>query len=266
MGGSDAGDPPDDTQGDLDNLMDSMRTRLRALLVTGGHPYEREPFRALIDSLDGIDVEEVQFPEAVDRFLDLNATSAASGSYDAFVFYDFGHTMPPDARRAFLDALEAGVGAVFLHHCIYNHVDWLEYRKIVGGFWNFAPFEIDGVGYGPSTAVVDQTLRVAVVGAAHPVTAGLPARFELVDEPYDHYYISPAVTPLLQTDHPASERTLAWAHYYGGAPVVYIQPGHGPATYRHPAYRLLLAQAIRWVARGRADAARGTEAYAHGNS
>jgi len=233
--------------------MDSMRIRPRVLLVTGGHPYEREPFRELIDSLDGIHLEETQFPEAVDRLLH------AASAYDAFVFYDFGTTMLPDARRAFLDALDAGVGAVFLHHCIYSHMDWPEYRKIVGGCWNFEPFEIDGVTYGPSTAVVDQTLDVSVVDPTHPVTASLPAGFEFVDEPYGRYYISPTVKPLLQTDHPASERTVAWAHYYGGAPIVYIQSGHGSTTYRHPAYRQLLEQAIRWVAHRRAHGTGATE-------
>jgi type 1 glutamine amidotransferase len=213
---------------------------LTILLLTGGHPYERAPFLELFDGLDGIRYDEVQFPAAAERF------AHAIPAYDAFVFYDFKQSMPADSRRALLDALGTGAGAVFLHHAIYSQIDWPEYRKIIGGYWDSAPFEVDGMTYGPSTAVVDQQLAVSIVDPSHPVTRGMGA-FQLADECYGNYYIAPSVTPLLRTDHAQSESILGWSHYYEGAPVVYLQSGHGPSSYGNPSFRRLVQQAIRWA-------------------
>jgi type 1 glutamine amidotransferase len=214
---------------------------LTILLLTGGHPFERAPFLELFDSLDGIHYEEAQLPAAAERF------TQSSAAYDAFVFYDFKQAMPADARRALLDALGTRVGAVFLHHAIYSQIDWPEYRKVIGGYWDYVPFEVDGVTYGPSTAVIDQQLAVSIVDPSHPVTRGMCA-FQLVDECYGHYYVAPSVTPLLRTDHPQSESVLGWSHHYEGAPIVYLQPGHGPSSYGDLSFRRLVQQAIRWAA------------------
>jgi type 1 glutamine amidotransferase len=94
----------------------------------------------------------------------------------------------------------------------------------------------------------DVTFSVRVLDAQHPVTKGLPERFEVVDETYKGFWVSPTVHPLLGTDHELSSPTLAWAHQYGKARVVYLQLGHGPTAYENPHYRRFVHNALLWVA------------------
>jgi trehalose utilization protein len=116
--------------------------------------------------------------------------------------------------------------------------------------------------------------RVTVVDADHPVTRGIPDAFDLEDELYLMPTLEDDVVPLLRSDarfttdefysaglavqgqrdtnagwtHPPGSDLVGWAKRVGSSPIVYLQPGHGPATYASPAYRQLLGNAIRYVA------------------
>ena len=95
------------------------------LLVTKGHPYEREPFYAVFDGLPDVNWTLVEQPAAQALF---NVTEAQA--YDAYVMYDMpGIQFRPDGPPLFLEPserykssfkalLEAGHGFVFLHHAI----------------------------------------------------------------------------------------------------------------------------------------------------
>ena len=48
--------------------------------------------------------------------------------------------------------------------------------------------------------------------------------------------------------HPPASDLLAWAKAAGRSPLVYVQPGDGPATFADPHYRRLLGNALAWVA------------------
>jgi uncharacterized protein len=64
----------------------------KILLVTGGHPYERDPFLSMFSSLEGVQYDEVSHPHAQARF-----APASASDYDAMVFYDFGLIITPAA-------------------------------------------------------------------------------------------------------------------------------------------------------------------------
>jgi len=210
---------------------------------------------------------------------------------------------PPERLVAGLHRLlGAGTGCVFLHHALAAWPGWPEYAEIVGGRFLHAADVVRGRRYPPSGVAgpVRQHLRVV---ADHPVTAGLDGGFDVVDVPYLCPMFEGSVVPLLRTDHPvtsehfrpvrepagggegdgvagpgspgtpgapgawwhpAGRDLAAWAKRYERSPVVYVQPGAGPATFAHPAYRQLLANAIRWVASpdARAWAASGAGAGA----
>ena len=106
---------------------------------------------------------------------------------------------------------------------------------------------------------------------AHPVMAGVPARFELVDEPYRHELFEADIEPLLwrgpvdgrflsathavrRLPDPGEEpqapdpAIIVWATSAGNSPVVTLQPGDRAETFAHPAYRTLVRNALRWVA------------------
>ena len=95
------------------------------LLVTKGHPFEREPFFQIFDEMAGVDWTHVEQPAAQALF-----SCEEASRFDAFVLYDMpGIRFSPDDgpeflepparyKQNFLELLEAGHGFVFLHHAI----------------------------------------------------------------------------------------------------------------------------------------------------
>lgn len=214
---------------------------VRVLLITGGHPYEREPFEMLWKSFPYVTLQEAQYPDAEAWF-----TPQRAGEIDVFAFYDFGQRMSATAQRNFVELTRRGKGFVFLHHALLGHADWPEYIRIVGGAWIDTPREIDGKTYPPSQYACDQQVSVAIAGE-HAITRG-QQDFMLHDETYQQLYIAQDNTPLLTTTHPRSDRMLAWTRRYERARVVYLQPGHGPTTYCDPNFRRILGRALQWAA------------------
>ena len=90
------------------------------LLVTKGHPYEREPFYDVFDAMAHVNWTLVEQPAAQALF----SVDQAAG-YDAFVLYDMPGIefmadgapkfVPPREafKRSFLELLEAGKGLCF---------------------------------------------------------------------------------------------------------------------------------------------------------
>lgn len=216
-------------------------SKLHILLITGGHPFEREPLLDLFKSMHDIDFSEGVHPEVLQLF-----QPERLRAYDALVFYDFGQTLPPQAQQHLQAALSGGQGAVLLHHSIHNYLNWPEYRKIVGGQWVEKRIQVDGKEYGPSRYGLDAKMNVRIADPNHPVVQGL-SDFEIVDEWYADYFIDPEVQVLLRTDHPDSEAKIAWTKSYGRSKIVYLQSGHGPTAYRNPNFQRLVSQSIHWV-------------------
>lgn len=251
------------------------------LLVTKGHPFEREPFFALFDALPDVDWTHVEQPAAQALF---DAEHAAN--YDAFVLYDMPgirfrpgqapeFSEPPAAFKArFLELLERGHGFVFLHHAIAGWPAWPEYADILGGRFLYLPGELRGEPRQDSGYRHDVTHEIRVL-REHPVTAGVPASFSITDELYLYEVFEDDVTPLLASGHefvednfysaarvvlegrmfdnegwqhaPGSD-LIGWCREPGNSRIVYLQCGDGPEAYANPHLRRLIANAIAWVA------------------
>lgn len=80
----------------------------------------------------------------------------------------------------------------------------------------------------------------------HPITAGVGA-FTVHDE----FYIE-AYEPDVQVHMSALDRgvsyPMVWSRIEGAGKVAHVAPGHGPATWGHPAYRQLMRQTVSWLA------------------
>jgi uncharacterized protein len=139
------------------------------------------------------------------------------------------------------------MGLVALHHNLCAHQQWPEYAKIIGGKYCFDVFQQGEKKFGPSHYEHDNDLKVAVADHEHPITSGL-ADFDIHDEVYNHYYVSPDVKVLLTTNHPKNDHTIAWAHEYGKSRVFYFQLGHDSQAWKNPAYTDVLMRGIRWAA------------------
>jgi type 1 glutamine amidotransferase len=250
------------------------------LLVTGGHPFEREPLFTLFDGLEGVDWTHVGQPAAQALFSVEHASR-----FDAFVCYDMpGIRLYPDRepdyeepdavyKERFLELLESGHGFVFLHHAITSWPAWEEFAEIVGGRWQYLPGELRGELRQDSGFRQNVTHTVRVL-KDHPVTRGVPESFQITDELYLYEVFDDSIEPLLASDYeytqenfysaavavreqrignegwerPPGSNLVGWTKTYGKSRIVYLQCGHDSVAFACPEFQLLLKNAIHWVA------------------
>lgn len=215
---------------------------LRLLVVTGGHGYDTNEFRAMFTTLPGIEPRFVAHPEA-------HAWLAAdrAAEWDVLVMYDMWQPITPEVRRDFRQRIEEGKGLVALHHSLVNYQDWPLYAQIVGGRYHLEPWDDHGEKRPASTYLHDVDLKVQVLNRAHPLTLGM-ADFSIHDETYGGLELKPTAKPLLATQEPTSSPVIAWVKTWQKGRVAAIQLGHDKQAYQNPAYRRLLKNAIRWTA------------------
>lgn len=254
-------------------------TQISVLLVTKGHPFEKGPFFDMFDALD-VNYTHVEQPAARVFF---NPDMAKD--YDALVMYDMpGINFVPgepqfevpaeEYRAGLMSLLESGKGMVFLHHAIAGWPAWEEYAEIVGGRFLYLPTTLrnepcqDSGYHHKVTHVIDVVLE-------HPVTDGLPSRFDMTDELYLGEVFTDEIIPLLKSQHQFVQENfysaakvvqegkmfdnenwihrdgsniVGWIKNYRNSPITYLQGGDDATVYSDENYRLLLSNAIRWVA------------------
>lgn len=258
-----------------------IRPDLHVLVVTGGHPFEMEPFLDVFRGLAGIQWEHAQPPEARDLF-----RGEQAGKWDAIVCYDMQgiefrkpepprfEQPPPDYAKGLVEMLETGQGVVFLHHAMSAWPAWPLWPRVVGGRWHYMPGELEGTQFPASGYTREVEHRISAVDPSHPICAGLEDGFSIVDEIYLNPVLTDIVHPILRTDypmessafysgqlaitghmyssegwsHPPGAGLVGWVKTSGRSPVAYLQPGHGPAAYGNAGFRKLLSNAIGWVA------------------
>jgi type 1 glutamine amidotransferase len=254
---------------------------MNVLVAAKGHPYLRDPFMAMFDTLPGIACSLVEQP-AAQRLMNPDGMR----DFDALVLYDMpgldfaapdppAYVEPAEAFKAgFLALLDQGKGVVALHHAIAGWPAWPDYAELLGGRFLYKPGALRGSDRPDSGYRHDVAHRAMLLDAAHPVTAGLPAQFDLEDELYLGEVFEDLVHPLLASDaaftsdafysaeqavagrmfsnegwaHPDGSSLIGWVKRARRSPLVYLQPGDGPPTYANPHYRRLVENAIRWVA------------------
>ena len=161
--------------------------------------------------------------------------------YDVLVLND-QMDWPENQRTAARQAIEAGRGLVVLHHALGDNQDWAWwYEEVTGGLHVL----VDQATRKRSTVTIVPRLDVRPVGR-HPILRHVSAFTAANEEAYRGMWQSPKITPLLQTSHAASDATIAWVGVHPKARVVCIQPGTARETHRHPAYRMLVRNAILW--------------------
>jgi type 1 glutamine amidotransferase len=221
---------------------DVSYSKIKVLVITGGHDYNKETFNAMFsDMSDKITFEIQEFPAAFNMFLPENRSK-----YDVLVFYHMWQTINEEQKKVLSGCIRQGKSLVVLHHSICAFDDWEEYIHIVGGKYFHKPTTVNNCEYQPSSYIHDIKFIVKVIDPSHPVTSGCKD-FELFDETYKDFYVEPEVTPLLKTDEPTSTPVIGWTKEYGKARVVTLQSGHDTPTFQDPNFRKILLQAIQYV-------------------
>lgn len=260
-------------------IIDYGHAAKNILISVKGHPYQRDEFFAMFNSMDSLSYTAVEQPAS-----QLFFSAAASTAYDAHVLYDMPgidfNASPPtfvdpgeQFKADFLGLLEQGHGFVFLHHSISSWPTWPEYAEIVGGKFLYLPRELRGKACLDSGYRHDVAYRATVVND-HPVTKGVSSCFDVTDELYLCEIFADDVMPILVSDyafnrdnfysashaangamysnkdwfHEDGSNLIGWVKHYKNSPVVYLQMGDGPAAYGNSQYRKLLENAINWVA------------------
>jgi len=216
--------------------------KIRVLVVTGGHDFEKEPFFKMFKDSPDITYQAFEHPNA-HRWLKADVANR----YDVLVLYDMWQPITDEAKADFVQRLKDGKGLVVLHHAIASYQDWPEYRKIIGARYYLKKMEVDGVEKPRSAFKHDVHFKIHVADPNHPVTGGI-TDFDMHDETYKWFDVAQDSHLLLTTDEPESNKTIGWAKTYGSARVVYLQSGHDHFAYENPNYQRLVRQAIRWTA------------------
>jgi type 1 glutamine amidotransferase len=217
--------------------------KIRVLVVTGGHEFEKEPFFRVFKDNPDITFQAVEHPNAHAL---LKADAAAQ--YDVLVCYDMHQEITDEAKADFVARLKEGKGLVVVHHAIASYQDWPEYSKIIGARYYLQKTVVDGVEKARSAYKHDMHFQVQVADPTHPVTRGVKD-YQLHDETYRLFDVAPGCHTLLTTDEPESNKVIGWAKTYENARVVYLQSGHDHFAYENPNFQQILRQAIRWTAR-----------------
>ena len=217
--------------------------KIRVLLVTGGHDFEREPFMKVFKDNPDITFKAVEHPNAQALLSD-----DAAKNWDVLVCYDMYQPISEEIKANYLARLKEGKGLVVLHHAIASYQKWPEYAKIIGARYYLEKTTVNGVEKARSLWQHDVQIPVQIADPQHPVTAGVKD-FTIHDETYKLFDVAEDVHALLTTDEPLSNKVIGWAKEYSGARVVYIQLGHDHFAYENPNYQRLVKQAINWTAR-----------------
>jgi len=219
-----------------------QRGKIRVVIATGGHPFDRKPFFAMWDSFSSIAYREVRQKKAWEVMTPENL-----GDCDVLVLYDMLQNATDAQKAAFKAFLKRGGGLVALHHCIASHQKWSEYERIIGGKYLLRPEVRGGREIPASTYKHGVTLPIHIADPDHPITRGM-RDFTLHDETYKGFIVDPGVHVLLTTDSPENGKKVAWTRREGNARIVYIQFGHDNNAWSNPNYRRVVERAVEWAA------------------
>jgi uncharacterized protein len=203
-------------------------------VITGHHAFDVPNFHRLFRGMESVDA----YIQTLDDFV--ADAGRARTDYDVVLFYNFHQETPAEdsrERAALVDALDRGQGVFVMHHAVLAYLKWQEWADLVG-------VQERGFGYH-----IGETVRVDVVDAHHPITAGVEA-WEMIDETYSMASCGDDSHPLLQTDHELSMKTIAWTRQVANSRVFCLQSGHDNDTWKEPAFQRITEQGIAWCANG----------------
>ncbi len=216
--------------------------KIRAVVLTGGHGFEHDPFFELFKGYP-----DIEYVEAVQKDHSEIFENTSKWDYDVIVMYNMTQNISAKRRKNFLALLNRGIGLVALHHSMGSFQSWPEYRRIIGAKYYLNPTEEDGVKKERSTYKHDLDMNVHIADAKHPITRNMDD-FTIHDEGYKKCGFEKDNRVLLTTDHRTSDKTIGWVRKYGRAKVCTIQLGHDSKAYANENYRKLIARSIRWAA------------------
>ena len=217
--------------------------KLKVLIIGGGSSHD---FGRFFGGTDSATLAAAGF--SVNYTEDRDQAAAEIGKADVAVisvnrqFFD-----TPAYRKALFDFAAAGKGLVMLHPGTwYGFAQWPELNAAI-------------VGGGARGHDRIASFSVKAVKPDHPVMKGVPASFDVEDELYyvnaepDKVPPGTASIEVLAETSPSVKfkqpHPAVWVTPHAGARIVGIALGHDERVHDHPAFKTLLANAVKWAGR-----------------
>jgi len=213
---------------------------LKVVILVGGHGYDKANFSKAWGGHDDIQCE-VWKGKPYTVFDDIK-----NFKYDAILMFNLSSGITDTQKANFQTLLKKGTGLVVWHHAMANCQNWPEFEKIAGCKYWLKAGEKEGKKIGRSGYAHDR-YKMHIEDTAHPITKGLKD-FEIDDESYNKQTFAKGIHVLVSTQHPKSDKPIAWTVNYKGARVFGYQAGHDAKAWTNPAHRQLLSNGIRWTA------------------
>lgn len=164
--------------------------------------------------------------------------------YQVVVFLNTtGNVLNPEQQLAFEGFIRAGGGFVGIHSAADTEYDWPWYGQLVGAYFKSHPDT--------------QPAEVQVLPSGHPITRGLPARWQRTDEWYNYrdplgngYTLLATVNEKsYQGGEMPSLHPIMWCHEFEGGRAFYTGMGHTKESFQEKRYLQCLRRAIDWAGR-----------------
>lgn len=223
-------------------------SRIRVLIVTGGHDYDKPEFKRFIASFPELAVEWAELPRDRSRL-----APGLERDFDVLLLYDQDNTPLTDEEKAnFVALLDAGIGLFALHHHLSAHQDWDEHYDLIGGrdFWQKDVNLFRGKEYPRSSFIDNVDIEIRIADPDHPIVAGVKP-FVIRDEAYGRCPVRPDVHVVLSSPTPSATPQVAWTWRCGKSSVFVNMLGHGPSAWNQPEFGRVFIQAIRYLAKER---------------
>ena len=217
----------------------SANAKIKVVILVGGHGFDQATFDKFWSGYGDID-SRIWKGSPYTAFDDISQFKD-----DVIVMYNLSSGMTEKQKQNFLKLLERGVGLVVWHHALANCQDWPEFEKITGAKFWLKPGERNGTQIARS-GTGGGKVKCHIEDPSHPVTKGI-SDFEIADETYNHQTFCDGIHVLVTTDHPRSDKTIAWVQQYGKARVFGYQSGHDAKAWNNDGFRRLMAQGILWA-------------------
>jgi len=170
--------------------------------------------------------------------------------YQAFVMLHLApFDMTPSQQAALQKFVESGKGWVGVHAAGLTGKEFLDPASV---YWDWFEGLMGGVIYSPHPHYQHGT--VVVEDRKHPVTKGLPAKFEISDEWYEFDHSPRGAVKVLATadestyhpNKPMGDHPVVWVNERFRR-MVYLAIGHDPSILENKDYLRLLTNAVVWA-------------------
>ena len=218
---------------------------IKIAVITGGHPFDVQPFHDMFRTWAGIDA----YIQHTDEFA--SEPQEIRDGYDAIVFYSMVQQSISDdvawyagrPKSVYERLGQTRQGIVLLHHALMSYQDWPQWDELAGMKSRYM-----------TSFHQNEKVQVEVVDSEHPIVKGIES-WRMVDETY---IMKTAVMPdavsgnriILRTQNANSIPILGWTRTFRQARVFCYASGHGKETYSNGSFQAVLANGIRWVAAG----------------